>query len=540
MTVKNMQIKILICDPVAEVGIDMLEEHFAVDLRSSLSSAELSNIAHKYDAVVVRGATQITSEIIERSPRLKVIGRAGAGLDNIAVDVAERKGIKIVNSPDANSVAVAELTMSMILALARHLPRADKSLKKGKWEKKGLMGIGLAGKTIGIIGFGRIGKEVALRANAFGMRVLVYQRSPRSDLDTHYKVQNTSLEELYCEADFVTLHVPKSPQTNGLVGNNEMALMKSSAYLINTSRGTVVDEVALLKALDNGLIAGAGLDVYAEEPAVDSALAKHPKVLATPHIAASTKDAQNAAAITIAQKIIDILLEQPTKRNPLSLKVVDLERVIKYENIDPKRVERLKKRLKGATVFTNPPIAIEDHGQYIVLDGATRTTAFMEMGFEHIIVQVLESQKEFVLDTWFHAIRKVKKKKAEETAMHYLEKVQIAEQAHKYPGQLSGGQQQRVAIARSLCMTPNVILFDEPTSALDPEMIKEVLDVMIDLAREGMTMLVVSHEMGFAKSVAHRVLFMDEGQIVEQNAPDEFFDNPQNDRTKLFLSQILH
>jgi general L-amino acid transport system ATP-binding protein len=137
-------------------------------------------------------------------------------------------------------------------------------------------------------------------------------------------------------------------------------------------------------------------------------------------------------------------------------------------------------------------------------------------------------------------VRKTPKKEAEEAAMHYLEKVQIAEQALKFPGQLSGGQQQRVAIARSLCMAPKVMLFDEPTSALDPEMIKEVLDVMIDLAREGMTMLVVTHEMGFAKSVAHRVLFMDDGQIVEQNSPDEFFDNPQNDRTKLFLSQILH
>ena len=137
-------------------------------------------------------------------------------------------------------------------------------------------------------------------------------------------------------------------------------------------------------------------------------------------------------------------------------------------------------------------------------------------------------------------VRKTAKKEAEDAAMHYLEKVQIAEQALKYPGQLSGGQQQRVAIARSLCMAPKVMLFDEPTSALDPEMIKEVLDVMIDLAREGMTMLVVTHEMGFAKSVAHRVLFMDAGQIVEQNSPDEFFDNPQNDRTKLFLSQILH
>ncbi len=137
-------------------------------------------------------------------------------------------------------------------------------------------------------------------------------------------------------------------------------------------------------------------------------------------------------------------------------------------------------------------------------------------------------------------VRKIPKKEAEEAAMHYLEKVHIAEQARKYPGQLSGGQQQRVAIARSLCMNPKVMLFDEPTSALDPEMIKEVLDVMIDLAKEGMTMIVVTHEMGFAKSVAHRVLFMDFGKIVEGNTPEEFFEHPQHERTKLFLSQILH
>lgn len=408
MSEKQRRTRILICDPIARIGIDMLREHFEVDLRHGIHPDELLDVAHKYDAVVIRSATCITPTIIERAPRLKVIGRAGAGLDNIAVDTAETKGIQVVNSPDANSVAVAELTMSMILALARHLPRADKGLKKGKWEKKGLMGIGLAGKTLGIIGFGRIGKEVALRAKAFGMRVLAFQRSPISDSDTQFKVKNTSLKALYGEADFITLHVPKSPQTNGMVGNSEFALMKPSAYLINTSRGTVVDETALLEALDSGSIAGAGIDVYTKEPATDSALAKHPKVLATPHIAASTEDAQNAAAITIARKIVDVLIEKSSQRNPLSLKVVELKKVIKHENIDPKRVEKLKLRLKDADVFTNPPIVVKNQGRYIVLDGATRTTAFKEMGFKHIIVQVLENQKEFVLDSWYHAIRKVR------------------------------------------------------------------------------------------------------------------------------------
>lgn len=403
--------RLLICDPIAQVGIDMLHEHFAVDLKTSLNPNELLKIIHKYDAVVVRSATQITSALIERAPCLRVIGRAGAGLDNIAVDAAERKGIKVVNSPDANSVAVAELTMSMILALARHLSRADKDLKNGKWEKNKLMGIGLAGKTIGIIGFGRIGKLVALRANAFGMRVLVFQRNPKSDSAAQFNVQQANMAELYRESDFITLHVPKSPQTNGLVGKSEFALMKPSAYLINTSRGTVVDEMALLKALDNGTIAGAGLDVYAKEPATDSVLVRHPKVLATPHIAASTEDAQNAAAITIAQKIIDILLQQTPQKNPLSLRVVELGKVIKHENVDPKRVDKLKKRLKDAVVFANPPLVVEDSGQYIVLDGATRTTAIEEMGFKHMIVQVFDKLDELELDTWCHAIRKVNSEK---------------------------------------------------------------------------------------------------------------------------------
>ena len=363
MPEKRQQTRILICDPIAQIGLDMLRENFKVDLRHGVHPDELLDVAHKYDVVIVRSATRITPTIIERAPRLKIIGRAGAGLDNIAVDAAKAKGIQIVNSPDANSVAVAELTMSMILALARHLPRADKGLKNGKWEKKGLVGVGLAGKTLGIIGFGRIGKEVALRAKAFGMRVLAFQRSPVSDSDTQFIAQQVTLEELYRESDFVSLHVPKTQQTNSMVGKNEFSLMKPSAYLINTSRGTVIDEKALLNALDNETIAGAGLDVYAVEPATDNLLARHPRVLATPHIAASTEDAQNAAAITIAEKINEILLKKASTENPLSLRVVALDKVIKHENIDPMRVDKLKKRLADAVVFTNPPIVIEDNGQ---------------------------------------------------------------------------------------------------------------------------------------------------------------------------------
>lgn len=407
MAEKSLKSRVLVCDPINQAGIDLLKEHFTVDVMPGLTRDELLNTVHMYDAIVVKSATQINSLVIERAPRLKVIGRAGSGLDNIALNTAKKRGIIVINSPDANSVAVAELTMSMILSLARQLPRADQSMKNGKWEKNKLMGISLVGKKLGIVGFGRIGREVALRAQAFGMTVLVYQRHQTSNPNTFMKVQHVRLKDIYRNADFISLHVPKSPQTNGLIGENEIALMKPSAYLINTSRGSVVDETALLKALDTGLIAGAGLDVYEKEPAIDHQLAKHPKALATPHIAASTKDAQHAAAITIAQKISEILLDQPIKKNPLSLRVVDLKSVSKHENIDRKRVGKLKKRITKETVFTNPPIVVEDNGRFIVLDGATRTTAFKEMGFEHIIVQLLENENNFALDTWFHAIRKV-------------------------------------------------------------------------------------------------------------------------------------
>jgi phosphoglycerate dehydrogenase-like enzyme len=399
--------RVLICDAIGQVGIDMLEEKCRVDVKTGLNEEQLMEVIADYDAVVVRSATKITADVIEKARRLKVIGRAGAGLDNIATDKAKEKGITVVNSPDANSVAVAELTMSLILSLSRHIPRADQSMKDGKWAKKELMGIGLTGKTLGIIGMGRIGCELAKRAQAFGMKVVAYQRSVDPERYEQMCVRPIGLEALLKSADFVSLHVPKSNATNNLIGQKELSWMKPTAYLINTARGTVVDEPALLEALESGVIAGAGLDVYAKEPAVDSQLAKHPRVIATPHIAASTIDAQAAAATTVAEKIINALFAEPKFDNPLSLRVVDINDVVKHELIDPRRVEKLKATLSQAIVFTNPPIVAEDEDKYICLDGATRTTAMKELGFNHMIVQVISNLNDCTLDTWQHVIRKV-------------------------------------------------------------------------------------------------------------------------------------
>lgn len=405
MKLENRRPRVIICDSIAEVGVEMLREHADVDIKTGLSPAELMAIIGDYEAMVVRSATQVTAEIIEHGRQLKVIGRAGAGLDNIDIVAAQKKGIKVVNCPDANTLAVAEHAMALLLALARHLPHADTSLKEGKWEKNKLMGTGLTGKTLGIIGFGRIGRQVAIRAKAFGMKVLVNQHRATPELNLELGVEAVDLVDLLKESDFVTLHVPARPETEKLIGAEQLALMKPTAYLINTARGTVVDEQALLAALNSGQIAGAALDVFAEEPATHSELARHERVIATPHIAASTSDAQQSAAITVAKQIIEIIQGPPTD-NPLSLQVVALDKVFPHENIDPHRVERLINRLKHETVLSNPPIVIGVGERYIVLDGATRVTALKQLNYPHIIVQIVPDKDKLNLHTWFHAIRK--------------------------------------------------------------------------------------------------------------------------------------
>jgi phosphoglycerate dehydrogenase-like enzyme len=403
MTSEMQRPRVLICDAIASVGIEMLQEYAEVDIKTGLKPEELMAIVDGYEAIVVRSATKITGEIIKRGTRLKVIGRAGAGLDTIDVVTARERDIMVVNSPDSNTLAVAEHTMALLLALVRHLPQADVGLKQGRWEKKQLMGTGLAGKTLGIIGFGRIGREVAIRALAFGMTVLVNQRRPTPELNLEMGVTAVDLNDLLKKSDFVSLHVPSRPETEKLIGAEQLALMKPTAYLINTARGTVIDEEAMLAALNENRLNGAALDVFVEEPATHNALAQHPKVIATPHIAASTQDAQQAGAITVARQIIDIIRDSKSG-NPLSLRVVPTESIKPHENVDLRRVERLAKRLTEDGSLANPPIVIESGGHYVVLDGATRTTAFKLLNYPHAIVQLTSLDDGLNLGTWFHAI----------------------------------------------------------------------------------------------------------------------------------------
>lgn len=397
--------RILITDPLAAEGLELLRQHFDVDTAYDLDQAALEEQIQAYDALVVRSGTRVDSRIIEAGTRLRVIARAGSGLDNIDVSTARAMGVEVLNCPAANSVSVAEHTFALTLALARHVPAADHTLKAGRWEKGRFKGVSLDGKTIGIIGFGRIGRQVARRAQAFGMRVLVNQPRLTPELALEAGVTPCDLPDLLREADVVTLHVPMRSENVGLIGAAELQQMQSSAFLINTARGGIVDERALIEALDAGEIAGAGVDVFSEEPAIEHPVAQHPRVVATPHIAASTYEAQRNAAVDIAEQLIDHLAAVGEVAETLSLQVVPTKEIVPHEETDPARVARLSKAIQDDSMLVNPPVVAEWQGKYVVLDGATRTGAFRELRIPHIVVQVVDSNRSDVdLHTWYHVV----------------------------------------------------------------------------------------------------------------------------------------
>lgn len=394
---------ILICDPIHEAGLKMLQEQMDVAVKPALTPEELLAIVHEYDGIVVHNRMKVTAEVIDHALNLRLIGRAGAGFEDIDVVHAQEKGIAVLNCPDANTLAVAEHTMGLLLSLARRLPRAYTSLMAGQWDNQQLIGTGLSGKTLGIVGFGRIGREVAVRAEAFGMKLLVNEPSLTPELRLQENIQRVDLDDLLQEADFISLHVPLRPETQNIIGAAQLAKMKPTAYLINTARGGLIDEEALLTALEEGRIAGAALDVF-QEAQFNRALIEHPQVIATPRIAASTDDAHLAASITLAEQIIEFFQEVEVS-TVLPLRVVPMDRVVPHEHFDQKRVNRLADRLEEDGKLGNPPVVVEsEDGRYIVLDGATRTTALKQLGYKHGIVQVISTEDGLGLHTWYHVI----------------------------------------------------------------------------------------------------------------------------------------
>jgi D-3-phosphoglycerate dehydrogenase len=302
--------KVLITDRLEARGLEILQAQADVVNRAGISPEELLNEVDQYDGLIVRGRTQVTSAVLQQGSRLKVVGRAGVGVDNIDLDAAKDRGVIVVNAPDATTTAVAEHTIALILSLARGVPRGNASLKSGKWLKKELVGVELAGKTLGVIGVGRIGAAVTNRAEALEMIVLGYNPLVTTERIRKTGAEPVSLEELYARSDFISLHVPLNEETCGLIDERALAKMKRGVRLINTARGEVIDEPALLAALESGQVAGAALDVFTDEPPGLSPLVAQPNVIATPHIGGQTEEAQTRAATDIASEVLAALRGQ--------------------------------------------------------------------------------------------------------------------------------------------------------------------------------------------------------------------------------------
>jgi len=361
--------KILVSDKISKDGLKVLTEKggFQVDFLPESTQDQIKEIIPNYAAWIVRSRSKATADIIERAEKLKVIGRAGVGLDNVDVEAATKRGIVVMNTPGGNTISTAEHTISMLLALSRLIPAADASMKAGKWDKKSFMGVEVQGKTLGVIGLGRIGQAVAKRMSSFEMRVIGYDPFVTEERIRSLGIETATIDQIVREADFLTVHTPLSDETRGIINAKTIAKMKPSVRIINCARGGIVDEAALLEALQSGKVAGAALDVFEKEPlAEDSPFRKLANVVITPHIAASTTEAQEMVAIQVADQIVDFL-KFGTIRNAANAPSVErelLEVLRPYLNLAEKlgkllgqyvkeRVKRLEVQLSG-TVLEYP------------------------------------------------------------------------------------------------------------------------------------------------------------------------------------------
>ncbi len=344
--------KILVSDPLAQEGVDILKKvkEFQVDVKHKLPPEELKKIIKDYDALLVRSETKVTKEIIEAADNLKVIGRAGVGLDNVDLSAASKRGIIVMNTPGGNTMSTAEHAVSLMLSLSRNIPQADVSVKRGEWERKKFMGAEVYGKTLGIIGLGRIGTEVAKRATAFGMKVIAYDPFLSMDKANELGIESGELKEIFKRADYITVHSPLTAETKHIINKDAIDIMKQGVRIINCARGGIIDETAVLEAINSGKIAGAAFDVYEKEPPLkDNPLFKCDKVVLTPHLGASTEEAQINVAVEIADSARDALLGCGI-RNAVNVPCVDFEiyKILKpYINLGEKMGGLVSQLVKG-------------------------------------------------------------------------------------------------------------------------------------------------------------------------------------------------
>ncbi|MEN3336124.1 MAG: D-3-phosphoglycerate dehydrogenase / 2-oxoglutarate reductase [Blastocatellia bacterium] len=319
--------RILVCDGLEKTGVEILRaaSGVEVDERPAIDKNELAEIIGEYDGLIVRSKTKVTAELIERAARLRVVGRAGTGVDNIDVPAATRRGLVVMNAAAGNTVTTAEHTVAMLMALARQIPQADASMKAGRWEKNRFLGVELLGKTLGIIGLGRIGSTVAERARAFGMTVVAYDPYFTMEAARDIGIEMVALDELFPRADFITVHTPLTEETRGIINAASIEKMKAGVRIINCARGGLVDEAALADALRSGKVAGAALDVFEKEPTpADNPLLGFDQIIATPHLGASTAEAQLGVATMIAEQVRDYL-QDGTVRGAVNMPAVSAE-----------------------------------------------------------------------------------------------------------------------------------------------------------------------------------------------------------------------
>ena len=318
--------RILVTDDLAPRGIEVFRHApgFAVDVRNRLTLEELLACIGQYDALVIRSATKVTAEVLQAGKRLKVIGRAGVGVDNIDIEAATARGIVVMNAPSGNTVTTAEHTIALLLSLAKNVPQATMSLKQGRWEKNRFMNVELFNKILGIIGLGRIGSEVARRAKALAMRVIAYDPFISREAATPLGVELVELEEVFRRSDFLTVHVPLGPDTRNMVDGKAIAMMKRGVRIINCARGGIVDEQALYEGLRSGQVGGAALDVFVKEAAADSPLIGLENFICTPHLGGATEEAQENVAVAIAEQVTDFL-ERGVVRNAVNAPSIDPE-----------------------------------------------------------------------------------------------------------------------------------------------------------------------------------------------------------------------
>ncbi|MDX2097485.1 MAG: phosphoglycerate dehydrogenase [Leptolyngbyaceae cyanobacterium bins.59] len=334
--------KVLVSDPIDQAGIDILSQVAQVDIKVGLPPEELIRVIPEYDALMIRSGTRVTQEIIDAGTNLKIIGRAGVGVDNVDVPSATRRGILVVNSPEGNTIAAAEHTLAMMMALSRHIPSANQSLKGGKWDRKSFIGVEVYKKTLGVVGLGKIGAHVATVARAMGMKLLAFDPFISNERAEQLGCRLVEMDFLLRESDYITLHLPKTPETLHMINAEALAKMKPTARIINCARGGIIDEAALAAALAEGKIAGAALDVFESEPLGESSLKSlGQEVILTPHLGASTEEAQVNVAIDVAEQIRDVLLGLPARS------------AVNIPGLRPELLEKLRPYLQLAETLGN-------------------------------------------------------------------------------------------------------------------------------------------------------------------------------------------